>query len=278
MKTYYLFEEIENEILQFLPPIIYKYRNWEDNWHKKVILNHELWFAHPHSLNDPYDVRPPYNFIVSEIDRGSLENQLRIAGRALEPHLTSIELEAEVKKKIKAIELDPIGYFRKNRLEMIQDSYHYDGIGVLSMCSTCDNEAMWAHYGNNNCGFAVGFDTKELARTLNCYFGLVDYQDDPIDYYIFGNNEGILETELFRKSTKWKVEDEIRFITIRIGSDKSRANVFPGKVVKEIIFGLNTSQDVIDEIFKIATGLFPQAKFYKLNINVDSYGYSKSKL
>ena len=103
MNVFNKFEEVENQIAESIPGIIYKYRNWEDKLHKKIITDTELWFAHPHTLNDPYDVRPPYNFIVGDLDLNLIKIKIKEAGRAIEQDLTEGQLEMEVEKRIQSI-------------------------------------------------------------------------------------------------------------------------------------------------------------------------------
>jgi hypothetical protein len=59
MTVYNNFEEVAHKIAERTPPIIYKYRDWEKDFHETIITKRDLYFAQPHTLNDPYDVRPP---------------------------------------------------------------------------------------------------------------------------------------------------------------------------------------------------------------------------
>lgn len=278
MFVYNQFEEAEKDIKANAPPTLYKYRTWENDFHKKIITETEVWFAHPHTLNDPYDLRPPYNFIADNIDWDAAKIKITDAGRAIEPHLSDEELNVEVEKRMEDIKNDPIAYFQKNRKDYLLDKTRYDNIGVLSCCSSYQNEAMWAHYGNNHCGFAVGFNTVELARTLNCTLGYVNYNDKPIDYHILGNNEGLLNDEIFQKSTKWSYEEELRFITVGIGIYRQRANKYPLTAVNEIILGMTTSKQVEEEIIASAKENLPNIPIYKVETNPDKFGLKKTQI
>ncbi len=205
-------------------------------------------------------------------------NKIKEAGKTFEPYLSDEELNVEVEKRINDIKKDPISYFQKNRKNYILDKSHYDNIGVLSCCSSFQNEAMWAHYGNNHNGFAIGFNTVELARTLNCTVGYVDYNDKPIDYHILGNNEGLLNAEIFQKSTNWSYEEELRFITVGIGIYRGRANKYSLSAVNEIVFGMTTSKQVQDEIIEIAKIMLPNIPIYKVETNADQFGFSKTQI
>ena len=51
------FEEIED-----IPPIIYKYRDWQDDYHKKIITDYQVFFAEPKSFKDPEDCKNPIRY------------------------------------------------------------------------------------------------------------------------------------------------------------------------------------------------------------------------
>ena len=278
MRVYYNFEEFEKSISENTPPIIYKYRDWGIELHKTIITKRELYFAQPHTLNDPYDSRPPYNFVVTDFDIETARFKIREAGRALEPDLTVEQLENEVEKRIQAITKNPIEHFKRNRMDYVLNSIKYDNIGILSFSSEYDNEPMWAHYGNNSKGFAIGLNTLRLAKALNCAVGMVDYNDSPLDYYIFGDNTSSYEKEFFRKSTKWQTEKELRFLLAGIGLYRKRVNIFPKDAVEEIVFGLNTNEKTQEEIIKASNLSIQNISFYKLALKSDSFGFEKVKL
>ncbi|WP_119079478.1 DUF2971 domain-containing protein [Chitinophaga alhagiae] len=269
------FSEVERDIRDKNPEVIYKYRTWEDDYHKRIITENEAWFAHPHSLNDPYDIRPPYNFVVDSINWDIARMKIRRAGRHYEPGLSDEELEREVEIRLQAIMADPITYFQRNREEYVNDRRNYDQIGLFSCCKTFSNEPMWAHYGANHCGFSVGFNTVELARALHCTVGEVNYSDAPIDYYVMGDNAKNLENEIMQKATRWSAEEELRFITVGIGITRERAAKFPSGAVSEIVFGLNTAKRVQDEIKAAAAIRFPGVPTYQVRTRQGAYGFDK---
>jgi hypothetical protein len=54
MDIYSSFDDVEEEIKDQTPRIIYKYRDWNNQFHQKILTEREVWFAHPHTLNDPF--------------------------------------------------------------------------------------------------------------------------------------------------------------------------------------------------------------------------------
>ena len=56
-----------------VPKIIYKYRDWTDENHKKTILESQVFLASPGSFNDPFDCRIPENyFLIDSEEKGNL--------------------------------------------------------------------------------------------------------------------------------------------------------------------------------------------------------------
>ncbi len=48
--------------LSDLPNTVYKVRTWNDEFHKNVLLNQELWISSIPELNDPYDCCIPIRY------------------------------------------------------------------------------------------------------------------------------------------------------------------------------------------------------------------------
>jgi hypothetical protein len=276
IKKYKNFKDIEKEVEGTVHATVYKYRDWNNDLHKRIISDQEVWFAHPHSLNDPDDVRPPYNFVIGDIDWELAKNKIREAGRIFEPHLSNEDLEEQVGLRVLEIKNNPSEYFHRNRGKYILDESNYDQLGVFSCCTSEINELMWTQYANKQTGFALGFKTVELSKSLNCTFGYISYDDTPVDYNIFGVNRHIMEKEIFQKLNKWKSEEEFRFITAGIGLVRERASIFPANTISELVLGRDVSSHDQDEIIASALIVFPNIELYK--IMYCSNGLEKLKL
>ena len=110
MKTYFDFKEIEQEIRQSTPPIIYKFRTWENDDHKRTIIDRQVWFAHPYSLNDPFEMRPPIKYVFEEIDWEIARQKIRTAGRHIDPDLKPEQLEDQVEIRLNQMKQDPVHF------------------------------------------------------------------------------------------------------------------------------------------------------------------------
>jgi hypothetical protein len=275
MNIYNDFVEVEESIRENTPPIIYKYRDWENEFHKTVITKRELYLAHPHTLNDPLDLRQPYFFNTKLLTIDNIKQGLISAAKYVAPELKGKELNKAVNDRLRKILFNKEIYFQQNLKDFHSDKSIYDRIGVLSLCSSFDNDHVWKEYGNNHQGFAIGFETVELARELNCSISKVEYSDEPLEFIVLGDNSELFQKEMRRKTKIWEPEEEIRFLTFGIGINKERINKFSPKIVKEIVFGINTNIETQTQIIRAAKETIPDALFYKLKINSDKNGYEK---
>ena len=59
------------------PKVLYKYRDWRNGFHKKILSHNEVFFASPSSLNDPFDCKTPIRFDKAN-EQKAFEMALRI--------------------------------------------------------------------------------------------------------------------------------------------------------------------------------------------------------
>lgn len=280
--TNYLFEdfkEVEKSIKKFAPPVVYKYRaDWNNPFHKELITSQTLWFAAPKDLNDLYDIRTPVEFDFSEIEHPIFFQKLKGHLQANNPNTAFTERDINVicENKLDEIRKDPKSYFEKNYRD-IREGDIYDRVGLFS-CTTDElNETMWAHYGNNNQGFVIGFNTVELSRNLFCSIGLVRYSDD-IPKYSFLNLKMDDDFDIyFLKSKKWEYEKEFRFFTIGDDANINRVKKYSVSSVAEFILGSNFPEKQKDNFVTVVRELFPKTiPIYQAKPKVSGFGLDKT--
>jgi hypothetical protein len=185
------FKEVEESIKKLAPKIVYKYRSdWTNQYHRQIITDQLLWFAAPRHLNDPYDIRTPLQFDLTEIENPIFFEKLKAHYLTNHANIAFAERDLNVicENKMEEIRKDPQKYF-ENNYKQIREGKIYDRVGVFSCTKDELNETMWAHYANNNQGFAIGFITIELARNLLCSIGPVTYNDRIPVYSFINPNE-----------------------------------------------------------------------------------------
>lgn len=66
------FEEMD------IPPVLYKYRNWDDRYHRRIVKERENYFARPDCFKDPLYCHIPlrYDLITNEDILNKYRNDL----------------------------------------------------------------------------------------------------------------------------------------------------------------------------------------------------------
>jgi len=49
-------------MIEKYPSILYKYRDWEDDYHKRMLTEDEIFFASSEDFNDPFDCAVPIRY------------------------------------------------------------------------------------------------------------------------------------------------------------------------------------------------------------------------
>lgn len=238
------------------PPILYKYRDWDNPYHKVIITDSTLYLASPKSFEDINDCNLPEKFPAHNklykffLEKSKEENPFfsRKEHRNFANYWSKHSPLANPHKL-------------KSLLDEINNKFH-NCFGILSMTGNADNDKMWNKYGNEHKGFCVGYDTETLFQYVGGG-GYVQYADElpTIDFVKDDINTKLVKNILF-KERKWEFEEEYRLHKMWsvTATDKQRNIKLPNDCIVEIILGKLMSQESKDEIKKIAKDKYPKAK------------------
>lgn len=246
------------EALDIMPRVLYKYRTWKDEKHKDLLRKGEVFFASPGSFEDPYDCNLPtvfpegieifkYFYTVSLVLNNLFSEEEHCQFASYWAERTPM---ANHRKREEIISM-----FKK-----VFDSTH----GVLSLCMSKNNEAMWEKYGDNHKGYCVGLDIPILCQTqFLSGGGKVDYIKGipKIDYVLDTNDEQIQKQLLF-KSDVWSFEEEYRLLKMNRGkalSNRDRTLILPKESVVKVYLGRNMVVENELEIREIVSSRYPNA-------------------
>lgn len=277
---------------------LYKYRG-NSEFTDKIFLEQNIWLSNAENLNDPFEctiqeIAKEYIEIqVKTMKKAHIEGFVQFAKMSPDPSKSAV-----LKKVMKATKLtqkhkivrdayikyagtritNPIDTF-KNFDKQIQKA------GIFSMSEDPLNELMWAHYGENSNGIAIGFSVENnslLNDKDKCL--KVEYSDElpkfdsdgfitETSMYANGTNkqkiafhDSTLKKSISTKSKLWEYEKEWRYVEPNPG-----AYPLPSKI-SEIIFGLRTDNKTQIKYFSLAENLpnFKEIKFYKVRKIVNS--------
>lgn len=238
--------------------LFYKYRKFTDNG-LRILVDKQLYFASPGSLNDPLDYQIPLSDLFIEMiteattpeDKSALEELKNVLLKAGDDEdlITFLEL-----------------------LEKYENQQRE--LGVLSLSANGVDPLLWSHYADGHQGFCIGFSKPVLIQSFrdqSIYGGDLVYSDLPwFKQFLLkkaknlhvGLKEGgwkrnkvdrwarldfipwLEKIILTLKYQPWEYENEYRFINTKAGPV-----IFPAKALKQIIFGVKM-KDYKKEIIK----------------------------
>ncbi|MCR5861915.1 DUF2971 domain-containing protein [Flavobacterium sp. J372] len=223
-----------------IPLTVYKYRNWDDDFHKRFILEREVFMAFPESFEDKLDCKLPIRYDLLN-ERQILQWAMRMSKLKFPSYNRSqhrLESKTWMKeKKFKdKIFLDDYHKFYSNE--------HNKRRGILSLTAEPCIIDMWAKYANDSQGFCIGYNSRIMFNYLGGG-GKVTYYDTLPDIF----PEPIMEhleihaLQIFSKEKKWEFENEYR--THKFWENptgvKERQIKLPNEAFQHIILGRNIS-------------------------------------
>ncbi len=271
-RVYVKFEEIEGEVRDLAPPIVYKYRSWSDKFHRALLSDQAAWFSHPFDLNDPLDVRPETIFDEKELyDPKYLEKMISSA-----THLnTEYDRKVVAENRLDQLKKDP-SIIIKQHEQWNSNRNNFDGHGVFSTSTDPLSNHLWKEYGDIHRGYCLGLNTLDLCKQVKSGFGFVTYSDEPFVYSFIKNNNEDLDM-LYLKKKRWEKEKEFRFITVGANKYSQRLQQFRPETVSEIILGANISLKDQEEILELIKSKYPKSvNVYK--ILIEGKNLTKSNL
>lgn len=235
------------------PPVVYKYRDWDDQYARRMITHREVYFSHPKKFEDPYDCRTVIQY--GKMTYEQIRSFIRHGVDRDHPKWNEIARQREFEERIKIWESHDSIYFEKGIDNSVE--FFRDATGILSLTALPLNDSMWDDYAKGHTGFCVGFNS-EIAFQYFDGGGPVIYEDDipvVLPEPIHDHHE-IMTRFFFTKLKEWEFEKEYRVIVFKppVIPDYKRKVVLPREAFREVILGKNMSwhskKSIIYEIKK----------------------------
>jgi len=225
-----------------LPPLLYKYRTWENEKHRRILTNNEIFFSSAREFNDPFDCQ--LNVRWDLITDGQALSRIKRLIKEESPNLPDMIVKTAAK------------HFQgqKHYRDVENLRYHDSEIkrhlaeehGIFGLCETAEDIVMWSHYSDCHKGFCVAFDFKKLDKFFEelCEQKIITIIPYPITYQpnypdiLFTDNDFSLEI-LTKKSGQWSNEKEWRFILFG-ATDYSIS--LPDGIISHVILGCNITE------------------------------------
>lgn len=240
-----------------IPEMVYKYRDWKNDFHRKILLHQEIFIPSPRKFNDPFDCRIPIAYHLLKDDEKLAKEYFN---QAVDRHFPEYSKEKHDQEVVKL--LDEGRYkneeFIKSQNQKWIETMH-DRLGVFSVTAVNDNVLMWAHYSNNHQGFCVGFDSAMLFRYLGGGGEIHYVEEFPT----------ILPTEDFTtqqrmqintKASYWDYEIEYRLTKMNCANE---IITIPKEIITKVILGYKIPESDEKDILKLISIELPHVKIFK---------------
>lgn len=249
-----------------IPPILYKYRDWTNKFHRNLITHQEIYLPKPSEFNDPFDGNIPIRWDLMTYEE------------CYELNLAFINILNKDKDQKKAREhakkvTDEKSLWHPEKLkkESPEQIREWDTIiGLYSLSKVNDNILMWSHYSLNHTGFVVGFNTESLINDYDFeHLEPVNYQEEYPTIKGTDNHSEQFHKKFFHKSLLWDYEKEWRLSKNHI---KKRLIKIKKETINQIIIGCCADGKQTDDIKrKTRKYLLPSTKIFKAEKGEDKF-------
>jgi len=138
------------------PPILYKYRNWNDPYNKTTLTKREFYFAAPSSFEDKFDCKNPLRYDLLSDDE-LIKQYVTVISEEF-PKWNEDTVLGEAKERLANSPMKNKDLYDKTKSD-IQKGYD-QRLGVLSLTADPKNSKMWQKYAADHTGFCIGIDPK----------------------------------------------------------------------------------------------------------------------
>lgn len=241
------------------PELLYKFRTYSSENHKRVLANNELYLSSPKGFDDPYDTKiyPNFNIIDTDEKREEYTKLFFIKNYSLycdktDDYILLGNLMDKFKERLRNGDHE---LMYKEQWDYIYEHH----LGILSLAekrngvSPESNMPMWNYYADKGKGYCVVFKGGTLIQEFQNQFGgtggNVNYTDEFPDINPFEilDDHNFQMSEIakkFTKAKKWDYENEYRLSALTpqvLG--QNRAFKFSNEAVDRVILGYDISEN-----------------------------------
>lgn len=264
-------DDIDSTSVDNIPQQLYKYRDWSNDYHKRILTEREIYFTNVRAFNDPLDDAISLRWDLLTPDQFADIQAFAFKGKnkkVSDHDLSNYRTNAfnEFSEMTSADKQDLI----KNHKTQSQDR-----VGVLSLSFVPDSNPMWAYYANNHKGFCIGFDAKRVEEYDPDNFGLFNVKyaaNFPNLLPSIDNTKNFIDS-LCTKSANWSHEEEARFL-YKYGSNK--VINFPGDMYQAIHFGCRMSEEDKKQIIRATMDHHNFPNVYYIEMTTDPFSFELS--
>ena len=219
-----------------MPKILYKYRDYKNDFNRRTLFKFEIFLASTSMFNDPYEGSIPFAYDPTDLTPENIFLKMRQLAIKEHPDWKEAEIQKycfEGQSKDLLNDDNHIEKFNEQNRKDIDNTF-----GIFSLTIHPLNYLMWSHYGNSHTGFCIGFDSTILYDTVGGGLGPVQYDTEVPKLKLFGDIYDFHLKQLATKSKVWEYEDEYRIVKSKAAKQRV---IYPKEMIKQIFLGLKMS-------------------------------------
>ena len=229
------------------PSIVYKYRDWDQDYHDKTIKERQIFLASPSTFEDTRDNRNPirYDLLTEDEARKFFEKLLKKKN----PKINLKKCTEEANKLVESGRLKDPSFMQEFNEKFFTE--FFQRYGVLSLTAKPCLSDMWDKYANKGKGFCIGYDSKLMFEFLGGGGPVTYHNELPIlKPLLFMSQHEIDSGRIYAKEMKWKFEQEYRTHKFwnKLPDLNDRQITLPKEAFKKVILGENISSKSRNEI------------------------------
>ncbi len=261
--------------LQNMPEVLYKYRDFNNEFHKRLLFNHELFFSSAAQFNDPFDATLPFKYDEKELTEDNIFKKYYsvIQRKNLEWKEEQIHQLAYEEQRKGHIKDDR----QQERFEENITKQIHETIGIVSLTTTPENILMWSHYANSHTGFCIGLDSKFIFKNFGPHLTLQQmiYDAEIPRIGLFDIPTVYFTKILSTKSDLWKYEKEYRFMNRNF---VNKTLDITSHALKEIHLGAKMDQKIKFDLISKIIETFPAMKIFDCSISKTEFKVDSNRV
>lgn len=251
---------MEQNIEDLIPKTVYKYRDFNNDNHKRIITHQEIYFARPSEFSDPYNCRYKIDkdYVKNENNRRVFYAKKLNTNNIFHPQINQLINENLITDDL--IELQ-----EKKTQKVLNKLY-----GIFSVSLNYRNQQLWKIFGGNNKEFCVGLNFQWVLPLNEGTKGSVEYKEIdqlPKSKVLNYDNDYEMINYVFDSILTLPIDfiDEQEYRMQKIFSRDSDRYVKLDKIyIESIILGHKISKSKREEIIELVRENLPKTKIKRL--------------
>ncbi len=266
---------INKEDAPDFPKILYKYRTWSKEEHKRLLTEGEIYYASPNDFNEVTEcnLERDYDSVTDEMIWNYCRK--RALYEAEKGKILISNIEVRTRDLYESNTFHDLENRKENEREF-RESLN-NSLSVFSASESSTNERLWSTFASERRGYCVGINFSAIYKNEDIFgsCGRVNYYDEknppkilPLSFSPQERISNMMQI-IYSLPNKFKEEEEFRFTKMHIS--QKTVQLKP-EWISEVILGSEISNKDESEIVRLVKSKYPNTELKKLFVE-PTFGY-----